>query len=113
MKTINWQSAPAKKNPHNVDVKEMYNQPDAQVMHIRLKPGEGLKPHITPVDVFFYVLEGKPDIQIGDEQQTIQAETLVESPKNVKHCIMNKSDQPARILVVKTPRQQEATKFVD
>ena len=92
-------------NPHEVDVRQMYNHDNAQAMHITLQPGQSLKPHITPVDVFFYVLEGTPDIQVGDEIITVEKDSLVESPKDIVHCISNKSDSLARILVVKAPKQ--------
>ena len=92
-------------NPHGVDVRQMYNHDNAQAMHITLQPGQSLKPHITPVDVFFYVLEGAPDIQVGDEIITVEKDSLVESPKDIVHCISNKSDSLARILVIKAPKQ--------
>jgi quercetin dioxygenase-like cupin family protein len=40
-----------------VDVRKLYDNPAAQIMHMTLKPGESLKPHKTPVDAVFYVLE--------------------------------------------------------
>jgi quercetin dioxygenase-like cupin family protein len=95
----------AHENPHQVDVRQLYNHDNAQAMHITLQPGQSLRPHITAVDVFFYVLEGTPDIQVGDEIITVEKDSLVESPKNIVHCISNKSDSLARILVVKAPKQ--------
>ena len=95
----------AHENPHQVDVRQMYNHDNAQAMHITLRPGQSLRPHITPVDVFFYVLEGTPTIQVGDEIITVEKDSLVESPKDIVHCISNKSDSLARILVVKAPKQ--------
>ncbi len=92
-------------NPHGVDVRQMYNHDNAQAMHITLQPGQSLRPHITPVDVFFFVLEGAPDIQVGDEIVTVGKDSLVESPKDIVHCISNKSNLVARILVVKAPKQ--------
>jgi quercetin dioxygenase-like cupin family protein len=96
-------NAPFKNTPHKVDVREMYSQPDAQVMHITLQPGELLKPHKTPVDVFFYILEGEPTIQIGEESSAFPKDTIIESPKEIVHYISNEGPQMARILVVKTP----------
>lgn len=92
-------------NPHGVDVRQMYNHNNAQAMHMTLLPGQSLKSHITPVDVFFYILEGTPTIQVGDEIITVEKDSLVESPKDIVHCISNKSNSVARILVVKAPKQ--------
>ncbi|MBC8320179.1 MAG: cupin domain-containing protein [Bacteroidetes bacterium] len=90
--------------PHKVDVRKLYDKDSAQAMHITLQPGEALKPHITPVDVFFYVLEGTPEILVGKEKTEIQADSLVESPKGIVHCLYNNSIKLARILVVKAPK---------
>ena len=81
-------------------------------MHITLQPGEALKPHITPVDVFFYILEGSPEVLVGDEKIQVQADSLVESPKDVVHCLYNNSNAVARILVVKAPRPSTQTKLL-
>ncbi len=104
--------APLQKNPHKVEVRRLYDHDNAQAMHITLQPGEGLIPHITPVDVFFYVLEGTPQIQVGDETRTVEKDSLVESPKDIVHCIANKSDKVARILVVKAPKPVTKTIMV-
>ena len=45
-------------NPHGVGARKIYDTENAVAVHMTIKPGESLKKHITPVDVFFYVLEG-------------------------------------------------------
>ena len=112
IKATNISTAEFKDTPHKVDVRQMYNQPDAQAMHITLQPGESLKPHKTPVDVFFYILEGTPTVHIDEDETTFPKDTLVESPKNIVHYISNGSKEVARILVVKTPNPQNATKVL-
>lgn len=99
-------NAPLQENPHGVEVRKLYDYDTAQAMHITLKPGQSLKPHITPVDVFFYVLEGSPKIQVGDETVSVEKDSLVESPKDIVHYISNQSNSIARILVVKAPKQK-------
>lgn len=101
----NVSDSQVQENPHGVDVRRMYDHDNAQAMHITLQSGQSLRPHITPVDVFFYILEGTPDVQIGDEIITTGKDSLVESPKDIIHCIFNKSDSIVRILVVKAPKQ--------
>lgn len=98
--------------PHKVDVRKMYEKETAQVMHITLQPGEALKPHITPVDVFFYVLEGTPEIRVGEEIVIVEKDSLVESPKDIVHCLYNNSDCVARVLVVKAPKPQSAARLL-
>ena len=112
MKITDWKTLDVRETPHKVDVRLLYETDDAQVMHIQLKPGEELKPHFTPVDVFFFVLEGTPTILVGEEKEEVEANMLVESPKDILHCLHNYSDKPARILVVKTPKPQQKAKLL-
>jgi len=112
MKIIDVSSADSHPNPHNVDVKKLYDTEHAQAMHITLQPGQSLKKHITPVDVFFYVLEGKGIVEIGDEKQEVGPDTLIESLAKIPHCLYNESDGVFRVLVVKVPRPTESTKLL-
>lgn len=112
MKIIDWQELAITETPHKVDVRKLYDYDNAQVIHITLKPGETLKPHITPVDVFFYILEGKVDVRVGDETLTIGSDKLVESPKDIVHCLANNSSAVARIMVVKAPRPTSSTRVL-
>lgn len=98
--------------PHKIDVRKLYDNDSAQAMHITLQPGEALKPHITPVDVFFYILEGTPDVLVGDDKIQVEADSLVESPKNIVHCLYNNSTSVARILVVKAPKPTTQAKLL-
>jgi len=98
--------------PHKIDARKLYDKDSAQAIHIELKPGEALKPHITPVDVFFYILEGTPDIMVGNETINVKSDCLVESPKDIVHCLYNNSDKVARILVVKAPKPTTQTKLL-
>ncbi len=112
MKTITWHDAEAKPNPHGVDARLLYNEAHAQAIHLRLEPGEALKRHITPTDVFFYVLQGSGTVEVGDEQRLVSAETLVDSPAGIPHRWINDSDATLRVLVVKAPRPTRATKLL-
>ncbi len=110
MKITKYQDQAVKETPHKVDVREMYNKETAQAMLITLKPGESLKPHKTPVDVFFFIVEGLPTIHVGDEKADCEAKTLVESPSNIVHYISNETNKIAMIFVVKAPRPTSLTK---
>jgi quercetin dioxygenase-like cupin family protein len=111
MKVVEMKSSPEKPNPHNVSVRMLYDSEHAQALHIELKPGEALKKHITPVDVFFYVLEGKGVVELGDETQEVSRDMLIESPAKIPHRLMNPGDGIFRVLVVKVPKPSESTRF--
>jgi quercetin dioxygenase-like cupin family protein len=104
MKITRYQDQEINPNPHGVDVRKLYDKESAQAMHIALQPGESLKPHKTPVDVFFVVLEGTPSILVGEEEVVCERDNLIESPANIVHNIRNASENVARILVVKAPK---------
>jgi quercetin dioxygenase-like cupin family protein len=97
------------KNPHGVDARLIYSHENAQVIILTLKPGESLRRHITPVDVFFYVLEGKGIVEIENEKKEAAKDSIVHSPAKILHCWYNESDKPLRIMVAKTPKPEEST----
>lgn len=103
MKTINYKELDVMKNPHGVEAKKLLETEHSQVIHMHLKAGESLKRHTTPVDVFFYVLEGEGYVEIGEEKVLVKKDTLIESPKGIPHCLYNESEGDFRVLVVKTP----------
>lgn len=81
----------------------LIEQEEVQVILLAFAPGQGLKEHTTPVDVFFHVIEGTAEIQIGEETEEIPEGNIVLSPKNIPHNVRNTSEEDAKILVVKTP----------
>lgn len=99
-------------NPHHVDARKIYDSLHAVAVVITLQPGESLKKHATPVDVFFYVLEGTGIVEIGQEREVVGKDTLVESPARIPHRWINESDAVFRVLVVKVPRPTEETKLL-
>ena len=98
--------------PHHVDARKIYDSPHAMAVVITLQPGEALKKHITPVDVFFYVLEGTGVVEIGNEKMTVGKDMLVESPAKIPHTWANESKTVFRVLVVKVPKPTEETKLL-
>jgi quercetin dioxygenase-like cupin family protein len=112
VKKVAARDAEAAPNPHGVHAGRIYDRDNAQVVYMVLKPGESLKKHITPVDVFFYVLEGRVVVQIGDEREEVGQDVLVESPAGIPHLLANQSDDISRVLVVKSPRPTESTKIL-
>ncbi len=109
MKISKVAETPIRETPHKVDARMLYDKDSAQAVHIQLNPGESLKPHITPVDVFFFVIEGTPDVLVGEEKIKVDVNSLVESPKDIVHCIYNNSDEIVRVLVVKAPKPAAKT----
>ena len=99
-------------NPHHVDARKIFDSPHAMAVVITLQPGESLKKHMTPVDVFFYVLEGTGIVEIGEERAEVTKDKLVESPARIPHRWINKSNEVFRVLVIKVPKPTEETKLL-
>ena len=99
-------------NPHGVDARGLHSTEHVQVTMITLKPGEGLKLHQTPVDAFFFVLEGTGKVEIEGEVEEVGPDMLIDSPARIPHRLFNESDADFRFLVVKTPRQAAATRLL-
>jgi quercetin dioxygenase-like cupin family protein len=112
MKITDVAKVPSGSNPHHVDARQIYDSPHAMAVVITLQPSESLKKHITPVDVFFYVLEGTGIVEIGDEKQAVKKDMLVESPARIPHRWSNESTTVFRVLVVKVPKPTEETKLL-
>ena len=90
----------------------MYDHENAQVMLITLKEGESLLPHITPVDVFFFIHSGKGQVRIADEIEEVSEGMLVESPRDIIHSLMNPFETEFKVLVVKAPRPTTPSKVL-
>jgi mannose-6-phosphate isomerase-like protein (cupin superfamily) len=112
VRTINVTDAAEMETPQAMTAKRLHDSEHAQVVHVELAPGEGIRKHTTPVDVVFYILEGRATVEIGDEIVTVDADTLVESPANSAHRVINVEAEPLRFLVIKTPRPTESPKML-
>jgi len=103
MKTTHVSNTNSFKNVHGVEAKKVYSTENAEVIHMSLTPGQSLKKHTTPVDVFFYILEGKGVVEIGEETQEVEKDTMIDSPKDIPHLLRNTGEGFFRFLVVKLP----------
>ncbi len=98
-----WKNTPSLSKAAPLDARELYHTTHAQVIHMSLSPDEVIPLHTTPVDVFFYILEGTGEVQIGEEKKFVDTEVLVESPANIPHGVKNTGKYTLRFLVVKVP----------
>ncbi|HAK46199.1 MAG TPA: cupin domain-containing protein [Spirochaeta sp.] len=90
---------------NGVKAQRIYSMPDGQVIHLTFEPGARLDTHTTAVDVFFYILEGRAWIEVGEEREAADKDCIVESPKGIPHALENfSSEEILRVMVVKTPR---------
>jgi len=101
METIHYGNAPLRPNPFNADVRVLFNRNDLDILHLQLEPGKMLSKVTIATDAFFYVLEGNPEISVGNETKIADTETLTFCAGGNAHCISNPGDKTARILIFK------------
>lgn len=95
---VNEIAAESKFKPQRIIQKD-----EVEVVILAFKPGQGLPIHKTPVDVFFYIMEGEVEVTIGEEVKSISAGSIILSPADIPHTVKNKSNADNKIMVVKTP----------
>lgn len=83
--------------------KRLYMEEAVNVVELTVKPHRTVAEHQTPVDVFFYVLEGSGTVSVGGNEDELVTGDLVFSPANVPHGLRNPYDEGFRLLVVKVP----------
>jgi len=104
MKKVTIEAGEAARNKGGVQAVKLLSKPEVDVVHIRIVPGATLPLHVTPVDVFFYILQGSGEVEIGPERERVSPDMLIESPKDIPHALHNPGEEDFRVLVVKTPR---------
>ncbi len=89
------------KVPFNFDGRILFKSDKFEVVHLVLKPGEYLDPHIQPMDVVFFVMEGKGSLLIGKEVVEIPENTTIHVKSGILRAWPNTGKRPLRILVSK------------
>ena len=65
------------KVPVDFDATRLIIRNDIEMIHIRLEPGQKLDLHKNPVDVIFYVLQGKGLFTCENQEITLEKDTTV------------------------------------
>jgi mannose-6-phosphate isomerase-like protein (cupin superfamily) len=104
MKTTAIDEGRVIKNDSGVIARAVYSAPEAMVVHIAVQPGGFVTPHVTPVDMEFFVLEGRGTFILGEESTEAGAGILISSPCGVPHGMRNAGPGVLRVLAIKNPR---------
>jgi len=92
------------KHDGGVTGRQIYDSEEAVVIHIEVEPGGAIAPHVTPVDMEFYVLEGQGRFILGEDHLDSGPGVLIPSPRGVPHGMRNLGPGPLRVLAIKNPR---------
>ena len=101
MKIIKHSEVPVNPNAHGVDARMMFGNDKIKVVIGTLQPGESIDKHPIDSDAIFYVVEGRGTFMLGDEEQEVIANTIIESPAFIPKGWKNNSDSILRFMAVK------------
>ena len=90
-------------NKRGVIAKKLLKNDDVQIMNLVLDPGDEVGKHSVPVNVFFYIVEGKGTLQIGDESKVVEARDIIPCPPNAAMSLQGDQEEKFVVLNVKTP----------
>ena len=89
------------KVPFSLDGRILFTSPELELVHLTLRPGERLDPHIQPFDVLFYVIDGEGDLMVEDESIKANPGTLIEVKKGTSRKWINPGKDNLRMIVLK------------
>ena len=94
-----YSSAP--RVPFKFDGRILFTSERFELIHLTLRPGEEMEPHVQPVDVVFYILQGEGTLSVGNEITGITAGTTIHVKAGVTRAWHNRGQHPLNILVSK------------
>lgn len=103
MDVMKIEEVEGRKNKRGVLAKDIISHEDAQVKNLVLSPGDKVPEHSVPVNVFFYVVEGKGTLQIGEEKEVVEENNIITCPPNTKMSLKADQGEKFSVLNVKTP----------
>ena len=99
MELINLKEAP--KVPVNRDGHIMCRHKNVEIVHLSLKPGEIIERHINPVDVIFYILEGKALLENEDKHVLVKKDDCIKVAAGTERSFNNISVSGFKVMVIK------------
>ena len=89
------------KVPVDFDATLLVIRNDVEIVHIRMKPGQKQDLHKNPLDVIFFVLEGKGNFTCGDKTYTFGKNSTISVEKAELRAWENKENEELVLLVIK------------
>jgi quercetin dioxygenase-like cupin family protein len=93
--------AEAPRVPFNLDGRILLTSEKNEVIHLVLKPGEGMDLHTQPFDVIFFVIAGNGILRTADVPVEGEPGSCIQVPAGKQRGWMNNSNAELRILVIK------------
>ncbi|HQC39923.1 MAG TPA: cupin domain-containing protein [Petrotogaceae bacterium] len=101
MQVIRWEDAQVRIDKDDIKARKFFEYEGSEFIVIKLNGFSELKKHKTPVDALFFVIQGKGEFFVGEENLTASQGTVIFSPKNIEHGFKNSSEKELQVLVMK------------
>ena len=98
---LNFHEIEATRKGANYTTKVFSSDMGVEVVRMTLAPNSTLPVHTTKMDVIFYFLSGEGRAILADKEIPVREGSVLDSPKEVPHGIINESDSPMEVLVIK------------
>ncbi len=83
--------------------KVLFNGNHSQVVIMSLKPGEEIGEEVHENDQIFFIVEGKAEFIVEDENKIVEEDQLVLVPSGKKHNVKNAGDENLKLYTVYAP----------
>ena len=91
----------AQKVPFDLEGWSLIKSDKAELVYLKLKPGEYLEKHKNPFDVIFYILKGEGKLLLENEVKILQANDSIFIGSNLDRGWKNDSNEELNLLVFK------------
>lgn len=99
MKITSPENAP--KVPFDLEAYSLFKSPEAELIHMVLKPGEIIAQHSNPFKAVIFCIEGEVVAIVENETVALKQFNNVEIEKDLKRGIENRSDKRAILHILK------------
>ncbi len=99
--------------PPEFEALKLFSNEKAEFLRIKFEKGGFFRKHISPVDVWIYVIEGKGIAEGEDKKEEIVRGDLIFSPAGNPHKIVNTGGGFLEILIVKIPKSEKPVTFLE
>lgn len=89
----------------NMTGRRLFASGEVAIIHMTVHPAGVVTPHAAAVNMEFFVISGHGRFSVGDDEVLAEPGTLVESPANIPHGIVNVGKDPLVLLAVKNRPQ--------
>ena len=84
-----------------INALKLFSDEAVEIIHLTLLPSDKIELHKNSLDVIFYVLEGKGELQVEHEKCHIEKGSCVEVKKDLDRSWENIGDTPLCLMAIK------------